>query len=92
MLKKVALVNSYTGKTVTAVVDTDDNDKAVIGAGKAPNEVAKVSDIVGFDETIHRLSMPKQSMEDRANLFSGSHGVWSGTSPRARASNCRPTA
>lgn len=71
MLKKVALVNSYTGKTIQAVVDTDDNDKAVVGAGKAPNEVANVSDITGLDETIHRLTMPKQSMEDRAALFSG---------------------
>lgn len=71
MLKKVSLINSFTGKTIIAVVDTDDNDKAVIGAGKAPNEVAKVDDIVGFDEAIHRLSMPRQSLEDRANLFSG---------------------
>ncbi len=71
MLKKVALINSYTGKTITAVVDTDDNEKAVVGAGKAPNEVANVTDIVGLDESIHRLTMPKQSMEDRAALFSG---------------------
>lgn len=71
MLKKVALINSFTGKSITSVVDTDDNDKAVIGAGKAPNEVAKVSDIVGFDETIHRLSMPRNSIEDRAALFTG---------------------
>lgn len=71
MLKKVALVNSYTGRTITAVVDTDDNDKAIVGAGKAPNEIAKVTDIVGFDETIQRLSMPKQSVEDRTVLFAG---------------------
>ena len=71
MLKKVDLVNSFTGKTISAVVDTDDNEKAIIGAGKAPNEIAKVSDIVGFDETIHRLSMAKQSLDDRAALFAG---------------------
>ena len=52
MLKKVDLINSFTGKTISAVVDTDDNEKAIVGAGKAPNEVAKVTDIVGFDETV----------------------------------------
>ncbi|MGY8691214.1 MAG: type II secretion system F family protein, partial [Verrucomicrobiales bacterium] len=71
MLKKVVLVNSYTGKSITAVVDTDDNEKAVIGAGKAPNEVAKVTDIVGIDEAIHRLSMAQNSTEDKAALFQG---------------------
>jgi type II secretory pathway component PulF len=71
MLKKVDLINSFTGKTISAVVDTDDNEKAIVGAGKASNEVAKVTDIVGFDETVHRLSMAKQSLEDRASLFAG---------------------
>ena len=71
MLKKVALVNSFTGKTITTIVDTDDNDKAVVGSGKAPNEIANVSDIVGIDETVHRLSLPGQSLEDRASLFTG---------------------
>ena len=71
MLKKVDLINSFTGKTISAVVDTDDNEKAIVGAGKAPNEVAKVTDIVGFDESVHRLSMAKQSLEDRASLFAG---------------------
>ncbi|MEM7386234.1 MAG: type II secretion system F family protein [Verrucomicrobiota bacterium] len=71
MLKKVALENADTGKIITAVVDTDDNDKAVIGAGKAANEIAKITDITGLDETIHRLSGGKGSLEDRVALFAG---------------------
>ncbi len=71
MLKKVALSNVNTGRKSTVVVDTDSDDKAVSGAGKAANELAKVSNISGIDETIHRLTMKKGNVEDRANLFAG---------------------
>ena len=54
MLKKVVLTNIYTNKSMEVVVDTDDDVKAVLGAGKAPNETANVSDIVGADEFIWR--------------------------------------
>lgn len=71
MLKKVALSNVNTGRTNLVIVDTDNDDKAISGAGKAANEMAKVTTISGLDEQIHRLTMKKNSVEDRANLFSG---------------------
>ncbi len=71
MLKKVALSNVNTGRVNQIVVDTDSDDKAISGAGKAANELAKVTNITGLDETIHRLTMKKGNVEDRANLFAG---------------------
>jgi type II secretory pathway component PulF len=71
MLKKVALRNVNTGRTSLVIVDTDTDDKAILGAGKAANEHAKVTNISGADETVHRLTMKKGNMEDRAALFAG---------------------
>ncbi len=71
MLKKVVLTNVYTGKATEVVVDTNEDAKAVLGAGKAPNETAFISDITGLDETIHRLSVKKPSLEETVTLFSG---------------------
>jgi type II secretory pathway component PulF len=71
MLKKVILTNMNTKRSTEVLVDTDEDHKAVIGSGKAPNEMAKVQSIDGLDETIHRLSIAKPSMDDRVNLFAG---------------------
>jgi len=71
MLKKVALTNVYTSKTLEVVVDTDDDDKAILGSGRAPNETALVTNIVGVDETVHRMTTPKASLEESVALFSG---------------------
>ena len=71
MLKKVTLTNVNTGRNQDIVVDTDDDIKALIGSGKAPNEVAKITSISGIDETIHRMSVKKASLDDRVNLFAG---------------------
>ena len=71
MLKKVTLTNVNSGRTQEIVVDTDDDAKALVGSGKAPNEVAKIVSITGIDERIHRMSAKKPSLEDRVNLFSG---------------------
>ncbi|MFL2480821.1 MAG: type II secretion system F family protein [Verrucomicrobiales bacterium] len=71
MLKKVALANTNTGRTSLLIVDTDTDEKAVSGAGKAANEIAKVSSICGLDECVHRLTTKKGNVEDRAALFAG---------------------
>ncbi len=71
MLKKVTLTNVNSGRSEEIVVDTDDDAKALVGSGKAPNEVAKIVSISGADETIHRMSGKKPSLDDRVNLFSG---------------------
>ena len=71
MLKKVVLTNIYTGRTSEVVVDTDDDAKAIFGAGKAPNETAAVSDISGLDEFVHRMSTKKPSLEESVGFFSG---------------------
>lgn len=71
MLKKVALSNIYTGRVNHVIVDTDNDDKAMSGAGKAANELAKITNIVGLDESLQRLTMKKANVEDRANLFAG---------------------
>ncbi len=47
MLKKVSLLDTATGKTISMIVDSDDDEMAVLGAGKAPNEVATVTSIWG---------------------------------------------
>ena len=71
MLKKVKLTNIYNGRTSEVIVDTDDDAKAILGAGKAPNETAEVSDITGADEFINRLSQKKPSLEESAQFFNG---------------------
>ena len=71
MLKKVALSNVNTGRVTTIVVDTDSDEKALSGAGKAANENAKVTTLTGIDETIHRITGKSGNIEDRANLFNG---------------------
>ena len=71
MLKKVALANINTGRTSLLIVDTDTDERAVVGAGKAANELAKVSSICGLDEYVHRITGKKGNVEDRAALFAG---------------------
>jgi len=71
MLKKVVLTNIHSTKTIDVVVDTDEDAKAVLGSGKAPNETAVVSDITGLDETIHRATTKTVSAEDTITLFGG---------------------
>ncbi len=71
MIKKVTLTNVNTGRNTEILVDTDDDAKALIGCGKAPNEVARIVSISGVDEAIHRLSVKKPSLDDRVNLFGG---------------------
>lgn len=71
MLKKVVLTNMYTAKSTEVVVDTDDDAKAVLGAGKAPNETAVVTDIGGLDESVYRLTVKKPGLDESVSLFSG---------------------
>lgn len=71
MLKKVRLTNIYNGKTSEVIVDTDEDSKAVFGAGKSPNETAEVIDIKGADEFVNRVSQKKPSLEESANFFNG---------------------
>jgi len=71
MLKKVTLTNANTNKSLEVVVDTDDDTKAVLGAGKAPNETVTVTDIGGLDEAVHRLTGKKPGGDEAANFFSG---------------------
>lgn len=71
MLKKVTLTNLYNEKSSEVIVDTDDDAKAVFGAGKAPNETATVQDISGVDEWVHRLTLKRPSLDEEVALFSG---------------------
>lgn len=71
MLKKVVLTNIYTSKTAEVVVDTDEDAKAVLGAGKAPNETAAVTDITGVDEFLQRVTGKKPTLDETVALFSG---------------------
>lgn len=71
MLKKVTLTNVHTGRDFTAIVDTMSDDKAMVGAGRASNETARIVDITGLDERIQRATGKKPSMDDRVALFSG---------------------
>lgn len=71
MLKKVRLTNIATGKTTEMIVDTDDDAKAIIGAGKAPNETAKTVDIRGADELVQRATWKKPSLDERIAFFGG---------------------
>ena len=71
MLKKVKLTNIYNGKTSEVIVDTDDDTKAIFGAGKAPNETAEVTEITGVDEFVNRATQKKPSLSESANFFNG---------------------
>ncbi len=71
MLKKVVLTNIYNQKSLEVVVDTDDDEKAIFGAGKGPNESADVKDITGLDEFVQRASQKKPSLEEAVTLFGG---------------------
>lgn len=71
MLKKVVLTNVHTLKAFDVVVDTDDDAKAILGAGKAPNEMAAVSDITGLDEFVQRGTSKRPSGEELVIFFGG---------------------
>jgi type II secretory pathway component PulF len=71
MLKNVKVVNISTGSVSNQLVDTDSEEKAIIGCGLASNETATVETITGLDESIRRLTSPKPSIEDRAQFFGG---------------------
>lgn len=71
MLKKVKITNVHSGKTSEALVDTDTDEKALIGAGVAPNETTTIHTITGVDEKLHRLTSPKANTDDSAAFFSG---------------------
>lgn len=71
MLKKVKVTNLNTGKASVTLVDTDTHEKALIGSGVTSNETAIIEDLVGMDETIHRMTTSKGGVEDRAQFFSG---------------------
>lgn len=71
MLKKVSLSNVNTGRTNIVLVDTDTDEKALTGSGKAPNELAKVMSLEGGGEVMARVMAKKGSIDDRAILFAG---------------------
>ncbi|NNE94270.1 MAG: type II secretion system F family protein [Verrucomicrobiales bacterium] len=71
MLKKVQLTNIHTGKSSALLVDTVTDEKALVGAGKTAVETAEINDVSGFDETIHRITGKKKSLDDRVALFNG---------------------
>src|SRR6056297_3415253 len=71
MLKKVQLINVHTGRKTATVVDTENDEKALIGSGKSQVETAEVSDIKGLDESIQRLTTRNSSLDDRVALFNG---------------------
>jgi type II secretory pathway component PulF len=71
MLKKVRLTNVNTGRVSDILVDADTDEKALIGSGKAGNELAKITTIEGIDETIQRFTSKKPNMDDKVQLFGG---------------------
>jgi type II secretory pathway component PulF len=71
MIKKVLLTNNATGRTQKIMVDTDTDEKALVGAGKAPNESARVIQIGGADEFIERNTAKKPSLDERVAVFAG---------------------
>jgi type II secretory pathway component PulF len=71
MLKKVLITNVHTGTKHEAFVDTDTHEKAIIGSGLGSNETANIEDITGVDETVHRLTLPRENLDDRVLFFSG---------------------
>lgn len=71
MLKKVKLTNVNTAKTLEVIVDTDDDAKAILGAGRAPNETAVVTDVGGLDESVHRMTTGRPGTEEEVTFFGG---------------------
>ncbi|MFT5465965.1 MAG: type II secretory pathway component PulF [Verrucomicrobiales bacterium] len=71
MLKKVSLTNIHTNRSVPIIVDTLDDEKAIVGSGQTQNETAEITDIGGVDEMLHRITLPKPSLADRAAFFLG---------------------
>jgi type IV pilus assembly protein PilC len=71
MLKNVKVINISTGAVSNQLVDTDSEEKALIGCGIAANETATVEDVTGLDETVRRLTTTKPSVEDTAQFFGG---------------------
>ncbi|MEM1441776.1 MAG: type II secretion system F family protein [Verrucomicrobiota bacterium] len=71
MLKKVNLINVHTGRKTSTIVDTETDEKALVGSGKSQVETAEVSDIKGIDESIQRLTTRNRSLDDRVALFNG---------------------
>lgn len=71
MLKKVTLTNVHTGRSIPLIVDTPSDERAIIGSGQTPNETAEIVDISGLDEILHRLTLKKPSLADRAAFFQG---------------------
>jgi len=71
MLKRVKITNVHTGKSSEALVDTDSDDKAIVGAGVGSNESATIITITGVDEKLQRLTSPSGGIDDCAAFFSG---------------------
>ncbi len=71
MIKKVTLTNIHTGRKSVTLVDTETDEKALIGSGKTQVETAEISDVKGMDETIQRFSAKRNSLDDRVALFNG---------------------
>ncbi len=71
MLKNVILTNLSSKRVFEILVDTNEDHKAVVGAGKTANEISKVQTIDGLDETIRRATSPAPNLEDKVNLFQG---------------------
>lgn len=71
MLKNVKVINVSTGAVSNQLIDTDTEEKAIIGCGLSSNETATVEEITGLDETVRRLTTSKPSVEDRAQFFGG---------------------
>ncbi|MEM7700240.1 MAG: type II secretion system F family protein, partial [Verrucomicrobiota bacterium] len=71
MLKKVALTNVHTGRKSITIVDTQTDEKALVGSGKTQIETADVNDIKGLDESIQRLTTRSKNLDDRVALFNG---------------------
>jgi len=71
MLKKVALTNVHTGRKTLSIVDTDTDEKALVGSGKTQVETAEISDVGGIDERIQRLTTRNRNLDDRVALFNG---------------------
>ncbi len=71
MLKQVTLTDTITAKRTVLMVDTDDDELAILGSGKAVTETAVVKSITGADEFTHRSTGKKPTIEDRIALFGG---------------------
>ncbi|WP_050023860.1 type II secretion system F family protein [Verrucomicrobium sp. BvORR034] len=71
MLKKVLITNIHTGGTHESFVETDTHEKALIGSGMSGAETATIEDIVGLDETVHKMTLPRENLDDRVVFFNG---------------------